>query len=221
MSNSDLERWIGAWLDGRICDADSEALQQELRESAEARATFERFAQLDAVIREVADTESVGAISKASGSSDSITKPSTTHYARALLAIAAGIVVALTATLYFRFVNTDRNIARVTGLNGTLTWIGNGGQIVQGSEPMSSNASISFCTASAQSLFLFSLSMRRACLALPGMTTPCFSRGPAFAFLLFLDCLFALALLEFEVLIVLSMLCTLCILLARRLKDLR
>jgi ferric-dicitrate binding protein FerR (iron transport regulator) len=133
MSNSDLEQWIGAWLDGRISNADSEALQQELRESAEARATFERFAQLDAVIREVADTASVGAISKASGSSVSTTKPATTHYARALLAIAAGIVVALTATLYYQHVNTDRNIARITGLSGTLTWIGNGGQIVQGS----------------------------------------------------------------------------------------
>ncbi len=136
MSNSDLEQWIGAWLDGRTSSADSESLQQELRESAETRATFERYTQLDAVIREVADTESVGAISKASGSSVSITKSATTHYARALLAIAAGIVVVLTATLYFRYVNTDRtdhNIARITGLSGTLTWFGNGGQIVHGS----------------------------------------------------------------------------------------
>ena len=133
MTNSDLENLIAAWLDGRISEAESESLQQELRESAEARATFNTFAQLDAVIREVADTESVGAISQASGSGVSIPKRSTPPYARALLAIAAGIVIAVTATVYYQYVNKGRNIARITGLNGTLTWIGDGGEIVQGS----------------------------------------------------------------------------------------
>ena len=134
MTNSDLENLIAAWLDGRISEAESEALQQELRESAEARATFNSFAQLDAVIREVADTESTGAISQASesGLSTPIPIPATTRYARALLAIAAVVVIALTATLYYQHVNKDRGIARITGLNGTLTWIGDGGQIVQG-----------------------------------------------------------------------------------------
>ncbi len=132
MPYSDLEQRIGAWLDGRISETDSETLQQELRESAEARATFESYAQLDAVIREVADTQCVGAISQASGSSVSLNKPAKTYYIRASLAIAAGIIVVLTATLYYRSVNNGRNIARITGLNGTLTWIGDGGQILQG-----------------------------------------------------------------------------------------
>ena len=132
MSDSDLEQRIGAWLDGRISEAESETLQQELRESAEARATFESYAQLDAVIREVADTQCVGAISQASGSSVSITKPAKTYYVRASLAIAAGIIIALTATLYYQRVNAGRSIARITGLNGKLTWIGDGGQIIQG-----------------------------------------------------------------------------------------
>ncbi len=132
MTNSDLENLIAAWLDGRISEAESESLQQELRESAEARATFNTFAQLDAVIREVAETESVGAVLQTSGSSVSIPKRSTTKHAKALLAIAAGIVIAVTATVYYQQVNKGRNIARITGLNGTLTWIGDGGQIVQG-----------------------------------------------------------------------------------------
>ena len=134
MTTPDLEKLIAAWLDGRISEAESEALQQELRQSAEARATFNTFAQLDAVIREVADTESIGAISQASGSGFSTPTPipATTRYARALLEIAAGIVVALTAILSYQHVNKDRNIARITGLNGTLTWIGDAGQIVQG-----------------------------------------------------------------------------------------
>lgn len=134
MNNSDLENLIAAWLDGRISEAESDTLQRELRDSAEARATFNTFAQLDAVIREVAETESVAAISRGSGSSVSTPTPipATTRYARALLAIAAGIVIALTATVYYQHVNKERKIARITGLNGTLTWIGDGGQIVQG-----------------------------------------------------------------------------------------
>ena len=133
MTNSDLENLIAAWLDGRISEAESESLQQELRESAEARATFNTFTQLDAVIREVADTESVGAILQTSGSGVSIPKRSTPPYARALLAIAAGIVIAVTATVYYQYVNKGRNIAHVTGLNGALTWIGDGGELVQAS----------------------------------------------------------------------------------------
>ena len=134
MTNSDLENLIAAWLDGRISEAESESLQQELRESAEARATFNTFAQLDAVIREVADTEGVGAILQASGSSVSIPKRATPPYARALLAIAAGIIIALTAVLYFQPMKAGRNIVRIKGLNGTLTWIGDGGQMVRGSD---------------------------------------------------------------------------------------
>ena len=133
MTNSDLENLIAAWLDGRISEAESESLQQELRESAEARATFNTFAQLDAVIREVADTEGVGAISQASGSSVSIPKRATPPYARALLAIAAGIIIALTAALWIQQTNPNRKIAHVTGLNGALTWIGDGGELVQAS----------------------------------------------------------------------------------------
>jgi hypothetical protein len=133
MSNSDLENLIAAWLDGRINEAESESLQQELRDSVEARATFDTFAQLDAVLREAADTESVGAILRTSGSSVSIPKPSTSYLVRASLAIAAVIIVVFTATYYFQHVKTDRKIARIKGLNGTLTWIGDGGQFVQGS----------------------------------------------------------------------------------------
>lgn len=134
MSHSNLEQRIGAWLDGRISEAESETLQQELRESTESRATFNKLAQLDAVIREVADTESVGAISQASGASVSIGKPSTARYFRASLALALGAIVALSVTLYIRHVNSNRSIARVNGLNGSLIWIGNGGQIVQDSD---------------------------------------------------------------------------------------
>ncbi len=133
MSHSDFERRIAAWLDGRISQAESDTLQQELRDSAEARATFNSFAQLDAVLHEVADTESIGAITKTGGSNISTSKPEMTPFAKAALALAAAIIVAVTGLLYVQYVNANRNIARITGLNGALIWIGNGGQIVQGS----------------------------------------------------------------------------------------
>ena len=134
MPQSNSEQRIAAWLDGRISETESETLQQELRDSAEARAAFSRFAQLDAALREVADTEGVGAISQAGGASVSTPKPSTTVYFRTSLAIAAGIIIALAATLYYQQANKDHNIARITGLHGTLTWIGDGGQVIQGSD---------------------------------------------------------------------------------------
>ena len=130
---ADLEQRIAAWLDGRISEAESETLQQELRDSAEARTAFRLYAELDAVIRETADTQAVGTISKAGGSSMSTPSPAMRPFAKAALALAAGIIVAVTGTLYYQHVNANRNIARITGLNGALTWIGNGGRIVQGS----------------------------------------------------------------------------------------
>ena len=130
---ADFEQRIAAWLDGRISEGESETLQQELRDSAEARTAFRQYAELDTVIREVADTQGVGTISKAGGSSMSSPRPAMTPFAKAVLALAAGIIVAVTGTLYYQHVNANRNIVRITGLNGALTWIGNGGRIVQGS----------------------------------------------------------------------------------------
>lgn len=132
MKNSKLVTRIGAWLDGRISGAESEALQQELRDSVEARTIFNRYSELDATIREVADTEGIGAFSQARGSSVAIPKRATSYYVKSSLVIAALIIVAFTAVLYVQDVETGRSIARVTGVNGTLTWTGNGGKIVQG-----------------------------------------------------------------------------------------
>ena len=55
MNPEELHRLIAAWLDGRITETDSAALQEMLRTSAEARAEFRRWTQLDATLREQAD----------------------------------------------------------------------------------------------------------------------------------------------------------------------
>ena len=41
---ADFEQRIAAWLDGRISEPESETLQQELRDSEEARTAFRLYA---------------------------------------------------------------------------------------------------------------------------------------------------------------------------------
>ncbi|NNE01398.1 MAG: hypothetical protein HKN47_29130 [Pirellulaceae bacterium] len=56
MSPSDLNELIAAWLDGRISETQSQALQQRLLESTEARDTFRELTRLDAALREIASS---------------------------------------------------------------------------------------------------------------------------------------------------------------------
>lgn len=55
MNHEELHRLIAAWLDGRITESESAALQEKLRASPEARVEFRRWTQVDAALREQAD----------------------------------------------------------------------------------------------------------------------------------------------------------------------
>jgi ferric-dicitrate binding protein FerR (iron transport regulator) len=129
MIHSELERLIAAWLDGRLSEAESETLQQQLRESADARQTFSRYAKLDAVLREVADAPSGLPLSPSAETAKA--KPPAAFYVKSLLALAAALIVALSLSLYFQHANAEQKIARITGLSGSLVWTGDGGQIVR------------------------------------------------------------------------------------------
>lgn len=52
MPNSELEHRIAMWIDGRISESDSQLLQQQLRDSAEARALFRKYSRLDAAMHQ-------------------------------------------------------------------------------------------------------------------------------------------------------------------------
>lgn len=56
MTGDSLGNLIAAWLEGRLDAEGSHALQQELRDSSEARAKFREYTQLDAALHEFADT---------------------------------------------------------------------------------------------------------------------------------------------------------------------
>jgi len=55
MSDDALHRLISAWLDGRITEDDSSAIQEMLRSSKAARDEFSRWTQLDAALRETTE----------------------------------------------------------------------------------------------------------------------------------------------------------------------
>ena len=128
MSDQNLEKWIECWLNGTLDESDSRLLQEQLRSSAEARNRFREYAELDAALREVADE---------TRPSSPPVEPMGEHRARrswafvALLAIAATVMFAMTFAWFFRGNNSNEAIARVTGLSGSLTWTGNGGQIAR------------------------------------------------------------------------------------------
>ncbi len=113
MPNSGFEQRVTAWLDGRISEAESEILQQELRESAEARTAFRRYAELDAVIRETADTEGIGTISSSGGAASSSKEPAKNPYLKVALVIAALIIFILIIILWIQQTNRSRNIGNV------------------------------------------------------------------------------------------------------------
>jgi hypothetical protein len=56
-------------------------------------------------------------------------RTTTGRFNRILLAIAASIIVALTASLYFQRSSAEQPIAKITGLSGSLQWTGDGGRV--------------------------------------------------------------------------------------------
>ncbi|EMI21499.1 FecR protein domain protein [Rhodopirellula maiorica SM1] len=54
MNDTELNRLIAQWLDGRIDERDSQSLQQQLRDSPHARRLFQQYTTLDAELREIA-----------------------------------------------------------------------------------------------------------------------------------------------------------------------
>jgi hypothetical protein len=56
-------------------------------------------------------------------------RTATSRFNRILLAIAALIIVALTASLYFQRSSAEQPIAKITGLSGSLQWTGDGGRV--------------------------------------------------------------------------------------------
>ena len=101
MSESELRQRIGEWLDGHIDESKSGLLQQQLRESARARAVFRDFTSLDIALRQLADSGPVTetkTIASAGNSIWHLLPSSLVDWAR--FALAASLLIVVGAMTY-------------------------------------------------------------------------------------------------------------------------
>ena len=142
---SDANDWhelIDRHLRGELSESEKERLAELLDSDSSARKDFveqvrwdTRFAE---VLRESRDRRgklrepNVNQSAQAMFAQRTPTmreRTATTTFTRTLLAIAALTIVALTASLYLQRPSARREIAKITGLSGSLQWTGDGGRV--------------------------------------------------------------------------------------------
>lgn len=116
-----LERYI----DGRLTDLDADRLRRLLRESAEARALLRSLATVEFGLQDLAAT--VDTSETVQDQSRQAMGRSWTRWPRRLAAAAA--ILAMIAGAYSLQPRGEPEIARISGLSGSVLWTGNGGQI--------------------------------------------------------------------------------------------
>ena len=149
--NSDWEELIDRHLRGELDEHEKERLAEWLDSDAAARQEFVERVQWDTELSEVlregehspSDMDSL--IAQQSSLKDDAAKA---KFLRRMLAAAAMVIVALSASLIFQRAQTERpsvetdnvaeqprasepSIAKITGLSGALIWTGDRGQIVR------------------------------------------------------------------------------------------
>ncbi|NQT38944.1 MAG: ankyrin repeat domain-containing protein [Planctomycetes bacterium] len=140
---NDRHELIERHLRGELSEAEKERLAELLDSDPSARKDFVEQVQWDTQLAEVLRENGRGRDSSGepnahqnaeSGVAPPIRTPSqrtpTKTFTRTLLAIAAVVIVALTATLFFKRPSPPRPIAKITGLSGSLQWTGDGGRVV-------------------------------------------------------------------------------------------
>ncbi|MFP6669714.1 MAG: FecR family protein [Pirellulales bacterium] len=122
----EFEGLIDRHLRGELNEAEKARLAERLDSDAAARQEFVEQAHWDTEFAE-ALRESRDPLPEPS----SVTAERSTSLSRWPLAVAAAVVVALVAGVYFLRPSDERPIARIIGLSGTLIWTGDHGQIVR------------------------------------------------------------------------------------------
>lgn len=128
-------------LRGELSDPEMERLAEQLDSDSSSRKDFVEYAQWDTRFAEALredrgsfddpnNAESADALLAAESEMVRERRLSM-PFARTLLAIAAVVIVALAASLYFQQSIAEHGIAKITGLGGSLVWTGDGGRIVR------------------------------------------------------------------------------------------
>ncbi|MHC4404997.1 MAG: FecR domain-containing protein [Planctomycetota bacterium] len=135
---SDAYHWhelIDRHLRGELNESEKERLAELLDSDSSARKDFVEQVQWDTrlaeVLRESGDSRGSLREPNAEDSAEAMfaERAPTVAFNKALLAIAALIIVALTASLCFQRPSAERQIAKITGLSGSLQWTGDGGRV--------------------------------------------------------------------------------------------
>jgi hypothetical protein len=133
MSDKDeLHELVDRHLRGELDESGQERLVELLDSDADARRDFVAQAQWDT---RFSDVLRVGCRTLLeSNADDNADAPAAAQAPavtlnRVLWAAAAVIIVALAAGLYLQPGNTERSIAKITGLSGSLQWTGDGGRV--------------------------------------------------------------------------------------------
>jgi len=135
---SDANDWhelIDRHLRGELDDSEKERFAELLDGDSSAREDYVEQVQWDTrlaeVLRESGDSRRSLREPNANDNADAVftERTPTMRFPKTLLAIAALIIVALSATLYFQRPSAQRPIAKITGLSGSLQWTGDGGRV--------------------------------------------------------------------------------------------
>ncbi|MFK7736292.1 MAG: FecR domain-containing protein [Pirellulaceae bacterium] len=126
-----LDELISAWLDGRLSEAESSDLQEQLRDSPEARRLFLDYSQLDASLHQLADADVAPQPALTTGGRTLSRKSQQTAPSRIgywLGGLATCALIAIAVTLMQRS-TSEKAIASITGLSGPIRWTGDGGRV--------------------------------------------------------------------------------------------
>ncbi|MHC4177607.1 MAG: ankyrin repeat domain-containing protein [Planctomycetota bacterium] len=141
---NDWHELIERHLRGELSESEKERLAELLDGDSSARKHFVEQVQWDTrlaeVLRESGDSRGSLCEPNANENAEARFPPQigtrrertpTRTFTKTLLAVAAVIIVALTASLYFQRPSAQRSIAKITGLSGPLQWTGDGGRVVR------------------------------------------------------------------------------------------
>jgi ferric-dicitrate binding protein FerR (iron transport regulator) len=139
---NDKNKWeelIDRHLRGELNESDKEHLAEFLDSDAAARKAFVEQVEWDTRFAEAlrAEHASIGEVQAGAELVELATRPparvwfSGSSFNKSLLATSAVIIIALVFVLYSGRANTELKVARITGLSGSLAWIGDGGRIVR------------------------------------------------------------------------------------------
>lgn len=138
----ELEQLVTKLIDGQLSGSEANRLDTLLSESEEA---VRRYHELldnhealcaiypgDVYESSLHSAEPDEALSRGDGIRESTATQASAKWGRraTLLAVAASLIILLTAGRYLQWRESDRTVATIVGMNGSLIWTGDGGRVV-------------------------------------------------------------------------------------------